>query len=88
MPSNDIARPLFSGVASSYEFASQLFSYGQYRGWHRYLVGQLRLPAPALVLDMATGTGAVAFRVARRPQVRVVGADITRAMLLDRKSVV
>lgn len=83
MPANDVARPLFSGVASSYEFASQLFSYGQYRLWHRYLVGRLRLPAPALVLDMATGTGAIAFRVARRPQVRVVGADITRAMLLQ-----
>jgi demethylmenaquinone methyltransferase/2-methoxy-6-polyprenyl-1,4-benzoquinol methylase len=83
MPSKDIARPLFSGVASSYEFTSQLFSYGQYRRWHRYLVGQLTLPAPALVLDMATGTGAIAFRIARRPQVRVVAADITRAMLLQ-----
>ena len=37
MPDNDIARPLFSGVASSYEFASQLLSYGQYRRWHRSL---------------------------------------------------
>ena len=83
MPSKDVARPLFSGVASSYEFASQLLSYGQYRGWHRYLVEQLTLPTPALVLDMATGTGAVAFRIARRPQVRVVAADITRAMLLQ-----
>jgi len=83
VPSKDIARPLFSGVASTYEFASQFFSYGQYRGWHRYLVEKLALPAPALVLDMATGTGAVAFRIVRRPQVRVVAADITRAMLLE-----
>jgi demethylmenaquinone methyltransferase/2-methoxy-6-polyprenyl-1,4-benzoquinol methylase len=83
MPANDIARPLFSGVASSYELASQLLSYGQYRRWHRSLVEQLVLPAPALVLDMATGTGAVAFRVARRPQVRVIAADVTRAMLLQ-----
>ena len=83
MPTNDIARPLFSGVASSYELASQLLSYGQYRRWHRSLVEKLVLPEPALVLDMATGTGAVAFRVARRPQVRVVAADVTRAMLLQ-----
>jgi len=83
MPSNDIARPLFAGVASSYEWASLLLSYGQYRRWHRSLVERLTLPAPALVLDMATGTGAVAFRVARRPQVRVIAADITRAMLLQ-----
>jgi len=83
MPANDIARPLFSGVASSYEWASLLLSYGQYRRWHRSLLERLTLPAPALVLDMATGTGAVAFRVARRPQVRVIAGDITRAMLLQ-----
>jgi demethylmenaquinone methyltransferase/2-methoxy-6-polyprenyl-1,4-benzoquinol methylase len=83
MPTNDIARPLFSGVASSYELASQLLSYGQYRRWHRSLVDKLVLPEPALVLDMATGTGAVAFRVARRPRVRVIAADVTRAMLLQ-----
>ena len=83
MPTNDIARPLFSGVASSYELASQLLSYGQYRRWHRSLVDKLVLPEPALVLDMATGTGAVAFRVARRSQVRVIAADVTRAMLLQ-----
>ena len=83
MPTNDIARPLFSGVASSYELASQLLSYGQYRRWHRSLVEKLDLPEPALVLDMATGTGAVAFRVAQRPQVRVIAADVTRAMLLQ-----
>jgi demethylmenaquinone methyltransferase/2-methoxy-6-polyprenyl-1,4-benzoquinol methylase len=83
MPEKDIARPLFTGVASSYELTSQLLSYGQYRGWHRRLVGKLVLPEPALVLDMATGTGAVAFRVARRPQARVIAADVTRAMLLQ-----
>jgi demethylmenaquinone methyltransferase/2-methoxy-6-polyprenyl-1,4-benzoquinol methylase len=83
MPQRDIARPLFSGVASSYEWASQLLSYGQYRRWHKSLVEKLVVPEPALVLDMATGTGAVAFRVVRRPQVRVVAADVTRAMLIQ-----
>ena len=86
MPANDMARPLFSGVASSYECASQLFSYGQYRRWHRYLLAQLTLPAPALVLDMATGTGAVAFQIARRRGFQVIGADITRPMLLQAKA--
>jgi demethylmenaquinone methyltransferase/2-methoxy-6-polyprenyl-1,4-benzoquinol methylase len=86
MPDNNVARPLFSGVASSYECASQLFSYGQYRRWHRYLLAQLTLPAPALVLDMATGTGTVAFQIARRRGFQVIGADITRPMLLRAKA--
>ena len=86
MPTKDVARPLFSGVASSYDVTSQLLSYGQYRRWHRILLEQLTLPAPATVLDMATGTGALAFRLARRPEVRVVAADITRAMLLQARA--
>ena len=86
MPTKDVARPLFSGVASSYDVTSQLLSYGQYRRWHRILLEQLTLPAPATVLDMATGTGALAFRLARRPEVRVVAADITRAMLVEARA--
>ena len=35
----------------------------------------------ARILDMATGTGALAFDLIRRPGVDVVAADITRAML-------
>jgi demethylmenaquinone methyltransferase/2-methoxy-6-polyprenyl-1,4-benzoquinol methylase len=86
MPPKDVARPLFSGVASSYDVTSQVLSYGQYRRWHRILLEQLTLPAPATVLDMATGTGALAFRLARRPEVRVVAADITRAMLVEARA--
>jgi demethylmenaquinone methyltransferase/2-methoxy-6-polyprenyl-1,4-benzoquinol methylase len=38
------------------------------------------------VLDVATGTGAVAFKVAERPDARVIGADITRPMLAEAKA--
>ena len=37
----------------------------------------------ARILDMATGTGALAFQLARRPDLEVVAADITRPMLLQ-----
>jgi demethylmenaquinone methyltransferase/2-methoxy-6-polyprenyl-1,4-benzoquinol methylase len=58
----------------------------QYRRWHRYLLARLDLHAPEesrrlRILDMATGTGALALDLARRPDVEVVGADITRPML-------
>lgn len=55
----------------------------QYRRWHRFLLSQLDLPPGSLVLDMATGTGAMALELLQRPGVRVVGADITRPMLLN-----
>jgi demethylmenaquinone methyltransferase/2-methoxy-6-polyprenyl-1,4-benzoquinol methylase len=78
-----LARELFSGIAATYDWPPQLMSYGQYRRWHRLLLAQLRLPTPALVLDMATGTGALALPLTRRPGVRVIAADITRPMLLE-----
>jgi demethylmenaquinone methyltransferase/2-methoxy-6-polyprenyl-1,4-benzoquinol methylase len=58
----------------------------QYRRWHRYLLARLNLPPleqsrRLRILDMATGTGALALDLARRPDVEVVGADITRPML-------
>ena len=40
------------------------------------------MPSGSLVLDMATGTGAMALQLLNRPGVRVIGADITGPMLL------
>lgn len=84
-PSADVAnvpRTLFAGIAASYDWPAQLLSYLQYRRWHRFLLSRLQLSPPARVLDMATGTGAVALQVAQRPGIQVVACDITRPMLL------
>lgn len=81
MHPNDLARRLFSPVASSYDGPAQVLSLFQYRRWHRFLLDQLQLTTPALVLDMATGSGGIALRLAQRPALQVIGADITRPML-------
>jgi demethylmenaquinone methyltransferase/2-methoxy-6-polyprenyl-1,4-benzoquinol methylase len=86
---------VFAPVAHGYDRAALLLSLGQYRRWHRALLSVALAPAgapdaagifparPLLALDMATGTGAIALDLLRRPGVRVVGADITRPMLLE-----
>ncbi len=87
----DVPRRLFSPIARGYDGPAQLLSLLQYRRWHRFLLSRLDLPANARpdgrpsgrVLDMATGTGALAFDLLRRPGLEVVGADITRPMLLQ-----
>jgi demethylmenaquinone methyltransferase / 2-methoxy-6-polyprenyl-1,4-benzoquinol methylase len=86
-PSADLPRSVFSPIARNYDRPALLLSLLQYRRWHRFLLARLALPeAPTgqrlRVLDMATGTGALALDLARRRDVEVVGADITRAMLL------
>ena len=77
----DVPRRVFSAIAADYDRPAQVLGLFQYRRWHRFLLSRLDLPADSLVLDMATGTGALALDVLRRPGVRVVGADITRPML-------
>lgn len=66
-----------------------MLSLFQYQRWHRFLLARLALPEPdgrrgqpLRVLDMATGTGALALNLTARPDVEVVGADITRPMLV------
>jgi demethylmenaquinone methyltransferase/2-methoxy-6-polyprenyl-1,4-benzoquinol methylase len=75
------ARRLFAGVAGIYEAPADIFSFWQYPRWRHALVQKLRLSRDHLVLDVATGTGAIARDIARRYGCRVVGLDQSREML-------
>src|SRR5512134_2961308 len=73
-------RRLFSTIADRYDLITVLLSYGQDRRWKRRLVDLANLRAGAAALDLACGTGDIAFELASRGA-RVVGADITLRML-------
>jgi demethylmenaquinone methyltransferase/2-methoxy-6-polyprenyl-1,4-benzoquinol methylase len=73
-------RALFATIAERYDFITVVLSYGQDRRWKRRLI-YLAAPAPgARALDLATGTGDIAFAFAERGS-RVVGLDITLRMI-------
>src|SRR5262245_12246469 len=73
-------RRLFATIADRYDFITVALSYGQDRRWKRRLV-DLASPRPgAQALDLATGTGDIAFALASRGA-RVVGLDITTRMI-------
>jgi demethylmenaquinone methyltransferase/2-methoxy-6-polyprenyl-1,4-benzoquinol methylase len=77
----DLARRVFSPIARDYDAPALVLSLFRYRAWHRFLLSKLDPPLGARVLDMATGTGAIALDLLQRPGVEVVGGDATRAML-------
>ncbi|MEX2224923.1 MAG: class I SAM-dependent methyltransferase [Dehalococcoidia bacterium] len=72
---------LFSAIARSYDGPAQALSLLQYRRWHRQVQSEIGVEPPARILDMATGTGAIALRLGRQSGMQVVGADVTREML-------
>lgn len=80
-PKNEHARRLFDGIAPSYEGPARAFSYLQYNRWHRALLSQVSLSESDSVLDVCTGTGMVASRIADSAGCRVVGVDLNRSML-------
>ena len=75
------ARELFAPLGPTYDRYARLLSFGQDPRWRRFLVS--RIPASAtLVLDVATGTAAVATELVRAvPGRRVVGIDQSPEML-------
>ena len=71
---------VFSSVARRYDLMNDLMSGGMHRLWKDRFVNRVKPRAGEDILDMAGGTGDVAFRMARRGA-RVTVADINADML-------
>lgn len=82
----DLVDDVFHKVAKNYDIMNDLMSGGLHRVWKDALVSKMRPPItdrPFRLLDLAGGTGDVAFRVATAggPNTHVTVADINREML-------
>ena len=71
---------VFSSVAGRYDLMNDLMSGGMHRLWKDRFVARVKPRIGEDILDMAGGTGDVAFRMARRGAVVTV-ADINADML-------
>lgn len=71
---------VFASVAKRYDLMNDLMSAGLHRGWKDEFVRTVRPRPGETILDMAGGTGDIAFRLAARGA-HVTVADINRAML-------
>jgi ubiquinone/menaquinone biosynthesis methyltransferase len=73
-------RRLFATIAGRYDLITVLLSYGQDRRWKDRLVKLAGPVAGQRALDLASGTGDIAFRLASRGAT-VVALDITHRMV-------
>ena len=73
---------MFSAIASSYDLNNRIHSLGRDQAWRRKAVRLCRVrPRQDVVVDVACGTGDLAFEFAKaRPQ-RVIGIDFVPRMI-------
>jgi demethylmenaquinone methyltransferase/2-methoxy-6-polyprenyl-1,4-benzoquinol methylase len=76
---------MFARIAHRYDTMNRLMTGGQDKHWRRLLVQQAHLPPGGKLLDIATGTGDIAFEALRQQPAlsQVVGADFTLTMLQE-----
>jgi demethylmenaquinone methyltransferase/2-methoxy-6-polyprenyl-1,4-benzoquinol methylase len=77
------ARALFAPLGPTYDRTAALLSFGQDPRWRRFLVSRTDAGPGATVLDVATGTGAVARELLAQKGCTVVGLDQSPQMLAE-----
>ncbi|MDF3057218.1 MAG: ubiquinone biosynthesis protein [Rariglobus sp.] len=83
MPDPVAVNSMFARIARRYDVANRLLSGGVDVWWRRRLVSAVRGQGPATVLDLATGSGDVAFALSRGlpGPVLITGMDFCQPML-------
>jgi demethylmenaquinone methyltransferase / 2-methoxy-6-polyprenyl-1,4-benzoquinol methylase len=83
MPDPVAVNSMFARIARRYDVANRLLSGGTDVWWRHRLVKAVKQGSPAAVLDLATGSGDVAFVLAKKlpPETRITGMDFCQPML-------
>ncbi len=80
---SDAVQDVFRRIAPRYDLMNRMMTFGQDRAWRRFVVARAALPAGGKVLDIATGTGDIAFEMLTRGGAALaVGADFAPAMMI------
>ena len=81
-PKTEQVREMFDSIAPAYDFMNRAMTFGIDKLWRRRAVKMIAEHAPKRILDIATGTGDLAIRLAKslKPE-SVVGVDLSEQML-------
>ncbi|RMG65001.1 MAG: ubiquinone/menaquinone biosynthesis methyltransferase [Chloroflexi bacterium] len=75
---------MFSRITRRYDLMNRMMTGGRDQAWRRIAARELGLSAGALVLDLATGTGDLAFAVGEAyPGARVIAVDFSETILRE-----
>lgn len=85
MPEATSVQSMFAGIAGRYDLANRVLSGGFDIGWRKVLVNSVAAEKPKVVVDLATGSGDVAFalRAALPDSTSVSGLDFCEPMLVE-----
>ena len=77
---------MFDSIAPAYDFMNSAMSMGLHRRWRnkalKASLNEIKLRPVSAVLDIATGTGDVAFRLHELlPEAKITGVDLSEGML-------
>lgn len=73
---------MFDNIAPTYDKLNHIFSLSIDKIWRRRVVRMVRRMKPLRILDLATGTGDLAIKMAKRiPKARIMGVDLSENML-------
>jgi len=73
---------MFGRIAGRYNLMNRLMTGGQDLKWRRFVVQQARLKSGDKLLDLATGTGDIAFEALKAmPGIQAVGGDFSLPMM-------
>ncbi len=76
-------RDIFTRIAPRYDLMNRIMTGGMDRRWRQFVIQQAAIPAGGRMLDIATGTGDIAFEaLARVEGVMAVGADFAPRMMI------
>lgn len=83
-PKSRQVEEMFDSIAPAYDFMNTAMTFGLHKAWRDKALGMLRgvAPDPVRILDVATGTGDVAFRMhGMFPEADITGIDLSEGML-------
>lgn len=72
---------MFDNISGEYDRLNDILSLGIHKRWRKRLVAILAKEKPERILDLATGTAALALECARQTEAQITGVDLSEKML-------